>query len=326
MTGKVLITGGAGFIGAYMAQALISRDFEVQIADNFSRGQKDAFLMRLCEADNVYLSTVDLLYPEALSHLPEDFSYIMHLAALLGVENVLERPYDTLRNNVLMLERVLELAQRQRKLERFIFASTSEVYAGSLKYMGLPWPTPEDTPIALPDLGEPRTSYMLSKIYGEAMVRHAGVPFTIIRPHNIYGPRMGNAHVIPQLLERAYKTQDGGELEVFSVDHRRTFCFIEDAVEMLLRVMDNTACEGQTLNLGRERPEITMGEVAEVVIAAVGKHLSVVPRPATPGSPPRRCPDMSRMLALTGCRAQVDLEVGIQRTYAWYRDNIFGES
>ena len=103
------------------------------------------------------------------------------------------------------LAAVSTAAARFEKL--FVFASTSEVYAGSLEHFGLPIPTPETAPLGLPDLGRPRTTYMLSKIYGEALCRHAGLPFTILRPHNLYGPRMGMAHVIPELHARATHIQ-----------------------------------------------------------------------------------------------------------------------
>lgn len=265
----------------------------------------------------------DLLRPDALADLADDYTHVIHLAAILGVQNVLERPYATLRDNVHLLEAALALAARQSRLERLVFASTSEVYAGSLELMDMPIPTPESTPLALPGLEQPRTSYMLSKIYGEAMVRHSGLPFTIIRPHNVYGPRMGMAHVIPQLLEKAYRAPDGGTLEVFSVDHRRTFCFIADAVEMIARAATTPGCAGEALNVGNQSPEITIGELAQVIVRTVGKRLVIAPRPATAGSPTRRCPDMTRMAELTGYRGRVALEEGVRRTYAWYRPMVF---
>src|SRR5262249_43515107 len=147
--------------------------------------------------------------PAAVKQLPNDYSLIFHLAAVLGVQNVLDRPYETLRDNVALLDRVVELARRQHALERFVFTSTSEVYAGSLLHLNMPVPTPEDFPLALPALDHPRTSYMLSKVYGEALVVHSGLPFTVLRPHNIYGPRMGLLHVIPQLLEKAHLAKPG---------------------------------------------------------------------------------------------------------------------
>jgi len=200
-----------------------------------------------------------------------------------------------------------------------LFASTSEVYAGSLVQLNLPFPTPENTPLALPDLSEPRTSYMLSKIYGEAMLLHSGLPYTIVRPHNIYGPRMGMAHVIPQLLQKAHNAEPNGTLEVASVDHKRCFCYIDDAVEMLVRLLNADEATREVLNVGAEAPEVTIRELSELVIGTVGKPLSIVPRPPTHGSPSRRLPDMTRTKKITGYSAQTSLQDGLRSTYEWYK-------
>ena len=109
--------------------------------------------------------------------------------------------------NIRMLQNVISLARRQSNLNRLLFASTSEVYAGTLEKYGLEIPTVEGANIVLSDLSSPRTTYMLSKIVGEVMCQHSGVPFTIFRPHNIYGPRMGMAHVIPELLMKVWDIQ-----------------------------------------------------------------------------------------------------------------------
>jgi nucleoside-diphosphate-sugar epimerase len=320
---KALITGGAGFLGGHLGRRLAEDGQEIHLLDNLARGRRDAFLRELLARPAVELLERDLARPDALDDLADDYTHVFHLAAIVGVRNVLAEPYATLCRNVDLLETALGFARRQQALERFVFFSTSEVYAGSLEHLDLPIPTPEDVPLALPDLGHPRTSYLLSKLYGEAMVRHAGVPFTILRPHNVYGPRMGLAHVIPELLEKAHRAPDGGRLEVFSVDHRRTFCFIDDAVEMVIRAAMAKAALGLTLNLGSPGPELTIGELAEVILRVVGRRLSIEAKPPAPGSPARRCPDTSRMTAVTGYRARVPLETGIERTYAWYRSAVF---
>src|SRR5262249_31528404 len=177
---------------------------EVHIVDNFSRGQNDQALKTLAGPCDARILQEDLLAPDALSSLPDDYDFVVHLAAIVGVQNVLQRPYETLQDNVLMQLAAIRFARRQKLLKRFVFASTSEVYAGSVGRGDLPVPTPEDVRLTLTPLHEPRSSYMLSKIYGEAMLLHSGLPFTIVRPHNIYGPRMGMAHVVPQLLEKAH--------------------------------------------------------------------------------------------------------------------------
>jgi UDP-glucose 4-epimerase len=312
-----LVTGGAGFIGAHLANRLLQLGHHVDIVDNFSRAPKDDVIARLQRAGHTRVLERDLRRRGALDDVAANYDYIVHLAGIVGVAKVQEHPYDVLRDNILMTEQVLALARRQTTLRRFLFASTSEVYSGSPE-RSLPVPTPESTSLALPSLARPRTSYMLSKIYGEAMCRHAALPFTILRPHNVYGPRMGFSHVIPELLQRAHAANDG-QLEVFSVRHRRTFCYVDDAVEMILRAAESTQCEGETLNIGTQEPEVTIGDLAALIVNVVGKDLEIVPRPPTPGSPERRCPDMSKTTALTGYGARIGLEEGVARTYDAYR-------
>jgi len=320
---KFLVTGGAGFIGERVASALLADGNEVHIVDNFSRGQNDQALKTLAGPCDARILQEDLLAPDALSSLPDDYDFVVHLAAIVGVQNVLQRPYETLQDNVLMQLAAIRFARRQKLLKRFVFASTSEVYAGSVGRGDLPVPTPEDVRLTLTPLHEPRSSYMLSKIYGEAMLLHSGLPFTIVRPHNIYGPRMGMAHVVPQLLEKAHRARPHSFIEVFSVDHRRSFCFIDDAVEMVKRVLDSPAALNEILNLGAESPEVTMRQVAEIVIRTVGKPLVIRSMPPTSGSPARRAPQMARMREATAYVARVGLEEGIQRTYDWYRGHVF---
>ena len=320
---RVLITGGGGFIGAHLARHFADRDQEVDLVDDFSRGRLDADLTALVGRPNVRLIEKDMLVPGALEDLSADYALIFHLAAIVGVANVLDAPDRVLRRNVELLVSALELAARQRDLERFVFASTSEVYAGTLALGDLPLPTPEDAPLTVPDPRLPRTSYMLSKIFGEAMSFQSGLPVTVVRPHNVYGPRMGLAHVIPELLQRAYEAEDGGRLGVYSVEHRRTFCHVSDAVEMMARAARAPDGVGQTLNIGKQTPEIRIGDLAERIVEVVGRQLEIDPLPPHPGSPARRCPDMTRTIEVTGYVAEVTIEDGVRDTYDWYRPNVF---
>jgi nucleoside-diphosphate-sugar epimerase len=320
---KSLITGGAGFIGLHLAKLLHNRGHCVTLVDNFARGVRDPEIEEFLQLPRTTLRNADLLTPGSLNDEANDYDYIFHLAALLGVQNVRSRPYEVLIWNSRMLEEAIALARRQRNLARFLFSSTSEVYAGTLQYFGIPVPTPETTPITLMDLTEPRTSYMLSKIYGEELCRFAGMPFTVFRVHNAFGPRMGLSHVVPELLRKAHTTPEGSAMEVFSTTHSRSFCFISDIVEIIYRMADTPACEGHVMNCGNQGPEVTIGELAKIVIATVGREIKIVAMPETPGSPQRRAPDMEKTTRLTGYQAQVSLEQGVAMTYEWYRDRIF---
>jgi nucleoside-diphosphate-sugar epimerase len=273
---------------------------------------------------SVRLIDADMLDPTTPSVLDDDYTEIYQFAAIIGVRHVLERPYEVLHKNVLIQAKAIELAKRQRELNRFIFASTSEVYAGSLKHMTLQIPTPENVPIALTDLEHPRTSYMLSKIYGEAMCEQSGIPFTIVRPHNVYGPRMGLAHVLPELIKKARALPQGEQLEVASVDHYRAFCYIDDGIQILRNLASNPKAVGGTFNLGNQEQEVSVGEIARIILEITGRtDLKIVPLPETPGSPARRCPDMTKTINLIGTLPFVSLKEGVERTYKWYSDNVF---
>jgi nucleoside-diphosphate-sugar epimerase len=320
---RALITGGAGFIGARLTRRLVGEGIEVDLVDDFSRAVRDDEIAALMEAGGVRVLPRDLREAGALDDLRDRYGLVVHLAAVVGVAHVVRDPLAVLADSVAMLRNVIAVARRQPEPPRLLYASTSEVYAGTLDHGTLLFPTPEDTPLTLTQLTRPRTAYMLAKIYGEGMCHQAQVPFTIVRPHNVYGPRMGLSHVIPELLQRAHTAADGGQLTVASVDHRRTFCYVDDAVEMLWRIASSPAAAGATLNVGTGAPEVPIGELAAMVAATVGKRLEIVPLPATAGSPPRRCPDLTRTHRITGDAPRVDLPSGLRRTYDWYRRHVF---
>lgn len=320
---RALITGGAGFIGAHLAGRLVREGLEVDLVDDFSRAVRDDELASLESSSKVRVVQRDLRLPGALDDLDDAYRYVVHLAAIVGVGRVVRQPSAVLGDSVTMLRNVVAAAARQPGPPRLVFLSTSEVYAGTLASFTLRFPTPESTPLTVTDLEQPRTSYMLAKIYGEAMCHHAGVPFTILRPHNVYGPRMGLSHVIPELLQRAHEAASGARLEVASMDHRRTFCHIDDAVEMIWRASSSPSCIGETLNIGVSEPEVSIGDLAALIATTVGKQVEIVALPPTPGSPPRRCPDMTRTRALIGYDPQVALASGIRETYDWYRRQVF---
>lgn len=320
---KILITGGAGFIGYHLSLKLAKEGNKVVLLDNFSRGVTDSFLRDLQTKYDVELVAGNLLDESLVDEIGNDFDYIYHLAAIIGVQNVLEHSYDVLANNVLLTISVIDIAKKQEHLRRLLFASTSEVYAGTLNYYGLDFPTNETTPLTVSDLRHPRTSYMLSKIYGEALLRQSGVPFTIFRPHNFYGPRMGMSHVIPELLRKAYMDENNGKLQIFSANHKRTFCYIDDALELITKLASNERAEGEEFNIGNEKPEVTMRELGEAVIKTVQRDQAIEPLPASPGSPERRCPSMKKTIEYTNYTPNISLDEGIRRTFDWYKEYIF---
>lgn len=320
---RALVTGAAGFIGLRLSEALVNERWELDIVDDFSRGRQDRELTALSQRQGVELFTIDLTKAGATDALRDDYDRIFHFAAIIGVARVLARPYETLVRNVEMTIEMLRLARRQRGLSAFVFASTSEVYAGSLLAGLLEFPTPETSPLVLPPIGAPRTSYMLSKLYGEALLMQCGVPGVIVRPHNIYGPRMGTEHVIPELMKRMHGLGANDRVSIASPTHMRTFCYIDDAIAMILRLAASSAALGQAWNVGTERPEVSILELAEIVRRTVGSPVRLSPGEETEGSPSRRCPAMERTDGVTGWHLRVPLEEGIAGTYEWYLRNVF---
>ena len=118
---KILITGGAGFIGYYLALMFLKKQYKVHLIDNFDRGVNDKFFLNLLKNKNVKFFKIDLLNANKLLKLDRDYTYIFHLAAIVGVKNVLRRPYDVLNKNYLLLKNIIDCAKNQKKLERFIF-------------------------------------------------------------------------------------------------------------------------------------------------------------------------------------------------------------
>lgn len=322
---KTLITGGAGFIGLHLARHLLAEGHDVDLVDNFSRAVRDRDLDDVTRS-GVRLLDHDLLDATSWQDLDTDYELVFHLAAIVGVAQVLRSSYAVLDANIGMTSSALAFATRQESLERFVFASTSEVYAGTLEQYGLEFPTPETTPLTLPETAKPRTSYMLSKIVGEAFCQQSAVPFTIVRPHNVYGPRMGLSHVVPELMQRAVSLQEGQELEVFSPDHRRTFCYVEDAVTLIAGAAQSEQGVGATLNVGVDEPEVTILDLAHEILDVVGASASVLEGATHPGSPVRRQPAIDAVVDVTGKRPQISLREGLERTYAWYSERVFSGS
>lgn len=318
---KILVIGGAGFIGYHLVKKLVSEGNKVVVLDDFSRGVADNFLKELQKNSDVELREGNLLDKVIIDKFETDYDYIYHLAAIIGVQNVLNHPYDVLCNNVLLTINAIEIARKQERLKRFLFSSTSEVYAGTLASYGLEFPTIEETMLTVSNLAYPRTSYMLSKIYGEALLRQSKIPYTIFRPHNFYGPRMGMSHVIPELLKKAYLEE--GKLQVYSAEHMRTFCYIDDAIEMITRLADQETAEGEVFNVGSEKPEVTMREVGELVDEITGRNAGIEALPPSSGSPERRCPSMKKTIECIGYEPQIVLKDGIIKTFEWYKKNIF---
>ncbi len=209
---KSLITGGSGFIGYFLAQAL-SEDpaHHVVIIDNLSRGRLDPDYKVLLERPNIHFIHADLTEKETFDSLDKEFTYIYHFAAVIGVKNVLENPDKVLYTNAISTLLLFEFCKTLPHIKKVLFSSTSEISAGTLKHFGVEVPTPEDVPLTLLDIKGSRTTYALSKMYGESICFNYGkkynIPVCVVRYFNIYGPRMGFQHVIPEMFIKLSKNK-----------------------------------------------------------------------------------------------------------------------
>lgn len=320
---RVLITGGAGFVGYHLARELLRiGGHEITLVDNFRRGRRDRDFDALLREPGVRLVEADLAIAGGMSACGTGFDEVYHLAAVIGVRNVIERPHDVIRINALATIHLLEwfIAGGGK---RFLFASTSEAYAWTQHFHALPIPTGEDVPLALTDLRNPRSSYAGSKIFGELAVTHmcgqAGLPYSIVRFHNVYGPRMGYEHVIPELYERVRNGET--PLTVYAAEHRRAFCYIADAVALVLLAMRSSVGTNHTFNVGNDSEELSMRELAERVQEIAGVKRPITAKPAAHDPIKRRCPDISKARELLGYEPRWNLVEGLERTLAWYASN-----
>lgn len=314
---RALVAGGGGFIGLHLARALVADGVEVTLLDDLSRTGRDDDLAAL--APRVETVEWDLTRPLPPELLPAPFDQVFHLAAIVGVAACERHPERVLAVNTAATLNLLDHCARRPPRGGLCFASTSEVYAGAAAAGLAPFPTPEDTPFVLAEPEAPRASYALSKIAGEAVCHHHGrahgYPVRSVRFHNVYGPRMGSRHAVPQLIERALARAD--PFAVYG-DQRRCFCYVDDAVAATLALMAHPDPGTLTVNVGDDREEISIARLAERVTDLAGYRPRFEVHPAPAGSPQRRVPELSRLRRLTGFEPRVDLATGLERTFRWY--------
>ena len=321
---RILITGGAGFIGYHLACRHVALGDSVILLDNFFKtdGVADPDFQGLLAHPSVRFLQHDLTNPiPELSDVPDALDVVYQLAAINGTQLFYDRPYHVARANLVLTLHLLEWLE-PRRVGRLIYSSTSEVYAGAEAYQLLSIPTDERVPVVFPQPTDRRFSYGTSKFMGEFLCASFAqrpdiqMPWTVIRYHNIYGPRMGHRHVIPEFIARAQRKED--PFDILGGHETRAFCYIDDAVEATYRVATTPACHGEIVHIGNATEEIRIADLATLLLSLMGHQAELKERGSRSGSVSRRCPDTAKLERLTEFTPAVALREGLSRTIDWY--------
>jgi len=313
-----LITGGTGFLGSALTRRLVGAGARVRVLDNNSRGRP----ARLQDLDQrfEYLEG-DVRDMAAVDRACEGIDVVCHLAFINGTEFFYTKPDLVLEVAVKGIVNVIEAAVRHRVPELMVMSS-SEVYHEPNRI-----PTDETIALSIPDCLNPRYSYAAGKILHEIMAVNFGrrnfQRVTIVRPHNVYGPDMGDEHVIPQFVARmrALQTHPTDPIP-FSIQgtglQTRSFVFVDDFVDGVMLVLER----GEHLGIYHigTLEEVSIEALARLVAEHYGRPIKIVPGPPADGGANRRCPDITKMMKL-GYRPNFTLREALPPVVRWYDEH-----
>jgi UDP-glucose 4-epimerase len=309
-----VLTGGAGFIGTTLTRRLID-DNEIVVFDNLHRDAMGA--TELAGHPNLSFVQADVLDADAVRETLGGATHIVHLAAIAGVDTVLESPVRTMRVNLIGTYNVLEAAHGTiDTVERLVDFSTSEVF-GRHAYK-----VEEIHETAQGSVGEARWTYAVSKLAGEHLAHsyhdEFGLPTVSVRPFNVYGPGQIGGGAIRAFIETALA---GDDLVIHGDGSQvRAWCYVDDLVDALLLVLERPEAVGEVFNVGNERSVLTILELAEQIRELMGGQVDITFRPLHYTDVEMRIPNIDKARKLLGWEPKVDLEEGLSRTIAWYRE------
>jgi UDP-glucose 4-epimerase len=309
---KVFITGGAGFIGSTLAGRLVDNN-EVTLFDNFSRDALSS--TGLADHPRVTVVHGDILDRPALDACIRGHTHVVHCAAIAGIDTVSRSPVTTMRVNMIGSANVLEAAHDTGACRRIVCFSTSEIFGRRAFRVG------ETDDAVLGAVGEPRWTYAVSKLAEEhlALAYHSefGLPVTVVRPFNVYGPRQVGEGALRTFVQRAIRDEPitiyGDGLQI------RAWCYIDDMVRSVLLALERDEAVGQSFNIGNARAVSTMTSLAETVVRVTGSSSKIEFAHRGGADVELRVPLVDLARELLGFDAAIDLDEGISLTAAWYR-------
>jgi nucleoside-diphosphate-sugar epimerase len=317
---KALITGGAGFLGSHLAEALVERGDEVYVLDNLSTGSIEN--IEHLKTNPRFRYAIDSVMNEPVAaELVDRVDVVFHLAAAVGVRLIVESPVNTIETNVHGTEMLLKLANKKKK--KVLVASTSEVYGKSTSV-----PFREDADLVLGPTFKGRWSYACSKALDEflalAYFKEKRLPVVVFRLFNTVGPRQTGRYgmVIPNFVKQALL---GHPLTVFGDGTQsRCFTYVSDVVGQLLRLAEHEGAVGGVFNIGNDREEITVRDLAERIRVRAKSRSEIVLVPYDQAyeegfeDMPRRVPDLGKIRALTGYEPRVHLDEILDNVIAYF--------
>jgi UDP-glucose 4-epimerase len=317
---RVLITGGAGFVGSHLSEALLARGDEVFIIDNLSTGSMENVVH--LKTDPRFQYTIDTVANEpVLAELIDRCDIVVHLAAAVGVKLIVEQPVHTIETNVHGTEVVLKHANKKKKL--VLIASTSEVYGKSADV-----PFREDADLVLGPTTKHRWAYACSKMIDEFLAlaywKERKLPVIVVRLFNTVGPRQTGQYgmVIPNFVRQALA---GEPITVFGDGTQsRSFTYVGDVVGAMVALINEPRAVGQVFNIGNGN-EITIRDLAAKVKTMTGSTSEIVTIPYDQAyeagfeDMPRRVPDISRIRELIGYEPTVELDETLARIITHFR-------
>jgi UDP-glucose 4-epimerase len=318
---RILITGGAGFIGSHLSEALLDAGHQVLVIDDLSTGAIDNIAH--LKGRPSYEYTIDTVFNEqVVAEMVDRADIIFHLAAAVGVKLIVERPVHTIETNVHGTEVILRHAAKKKKL--VFIASTSEVYGKSAAI-----PFREDADLVMGATYRHRWAYACSKALDEFLAlaywKEKKVPVIVVRFFNTVGPRQTGQYgmVVPNFVRQALSAEP---ITVFGDGTQsRSFTYVGDAVWALTKLMVNPAAVGQVVNIGNPE-EVTILALAERIKAATQSSSPIVTIPYEKAyeegfeDMPRRVPDLTKIQRLIGFKPSVGLDEIIDRVVAHMRE------